>query len=53
MSPRLPQMASLPPPACRFDAAVVKSMMEALLSAIFAAPLRHVAHSMDPDDFHR
>ena len=36
MSPRLPQMASLPPPACGFDAAVVKSMMDALLPAMFA-----------------
>ena len=39
------------PPACRFDAAVAKSMMEALLPAMFAVRCGTSAHSMDPDAF--
>ena len=53
VSPRWPQMASLPPPACGFDAAVVKSMKEALLSAMFAirCDTSRTPCSMDPDAF--
>jgi 2-hydroxy-4-(methylsulfanyl)butanoate S-methyltransferase len=36
------------PPACRFDAAVVKSVIEALSPDNVRALLRHVAQSMDP-----
>jgi hypothetical protein len=50
VSPRLPQMASQPrQPACRFDAAVAKK--DGGFTGNVRGPLRHVAHSMDPDAF--